>query len=121
MNRRPSPISNSRESSGRLLFISGQIAMGSDGVVAHPGDPRAQAVMAFEQIGAALAEHGCTFDSVVKLTTFVVDARDIAAISDARADFFTGPYPTATTVAVAALARPGLLVEVEAIAELPDA
>lgn len=116
---RPSPISNTRESSGRLLFISGQIAMLPDGSVAHPGDARAQAAMAFEQIGAALAEHGCTFDSVVKLTTYLVDARDLGAVSDARADVFTGPYPTATTVAVAGLARPGLLVEIDAIAELP--
>lgn len=117
---RPTPISMARESSGRLLFISGQIALDDDGRVAHPGDAEAQADMAFRQIGAILREHSCDFDDVVKLTTYVVDIRDLDAIRTARARVLCGRVPAATSVAVAALARPGLLVEIEAIAELGD-
>ncbi len=115
----PSPISAARVASGQLLFISGQIALTDDFEVAHPGDAEAQADMAFAQIGAILAEHGCGFDDVVKVTTFLVDAADMSGIKAARSKVFVNRQPAATSVAVAALARPGLLVEIEAVAAIP--
>ena len=112
-------IGAARVASGDLLFISGQIAVDVDGTAAHPGDAGSQAAMVFAQIAAILAANGCTFADVVKLTTFLVDMRDLDAVRTARATALGGELPTATTVAVSALAKPGLRVEIEAIAAVP--
>lgn len=117
----PGPsISTARMAPGPLLFLSGQVAMLSDGSVAHPGDPDAQAEMVFEQIGAVLTQHGCGFGDVVKLTTYLTDPAHLDAFKHARSQALAGhPPPAATTVVVAGLARPDLLIEVDAVAALP--
>jgi enamine deaminase RidA (YjgF/YER057c/UK114 family) len=53
---------------------------------------------------------------VAKLTVYVTDISQKAAIGSARREFFSGDFPCSTLVEVSALAEPGLLVEIEAIA-----
>ena len=56
---------------GRIVYIAGQLGLKPDGKIA--GDFRAQAVQAFENLKAALAAVGATFDDVVKLNNYLVD------------------------------------------------
>ena len=56
---------------GRLVFISGTVAMDDDGQVVGLGDMETQSRYVFEQVGKLLQEAGATFDNVVKITTFV--------------------------------------------------
>lgn len=115
------PISAARTAPGPLLFLSGQVAMLGDGSVAHPGDPHAQAEMVFDQIGAILDQHACGFGDVVKLTTYLTDSAHLDAFKHARSRALAGhPPPAATTVVVAGLARPELLIEIDAVVALPD-
>ena len=56
---------------GRIVYIAGQLGVTPDGKIA--GNFRAQAVQAFENLKAALAAVGASFDDVVKLNNYLVD------------------------------------------------
>ncbi len=102
---------------GRTIYLSGQIAVDEHGKTVGEGDFTAQARKVFENIGLALAEVELTFDSVVKLTFFLTDFTHLPQMRAVRDEFVNVQTPpTSSAVQVAALVRPELLVEVEAIA-----
>ena len=105
----------------RLIFIAGQLGLDLDNkLVGGPGDFRAQAFKAFENLKFALAGAGATFKDVVKLNNYLVDMSHIGIFREVRDEFInTAAPPASTTVAISQLARPGALFEVEAIAVLP--
>jgi enamine deaminase RidA (YjgF/YER057c/UK114 family) len=104
----------------RLVFVAGQVADDADGNLVGPGDLAAQARVAFANVGRALASAGAAPEHVAKLTIYVVHHRVeyLADISAARVAVFGDHKPTDTLVGVEALAEPGYLIEVEAIAVL---
>ncbi|MFY9550706.1 MAG: RidA family protein [Thermoanaerobaculia bacterium] len=101
---------------GRTLYISGQVAVDRGGDVVGAGDLKAQTRQVFENLRAALADSGATFDDVVKITVFMTDASQIQAFREIRDGYFTGELPASTLVQVARLARPELMIEIEAVA-----
>ena len=107
-----------------LVFVAGQVAMDADGRVVGPGDLKAQAAQVYRNLAAVLAEAGCALRHVVKFTTFLVRNEDWAPFAEWRKAeyprlFPDGVYPANTGVVVKELARPELLLEVEAIAVRP--
>jgi enamine deaminase RidA (YjgF/YER057c/UK114 family) len=95
--------------------------MDQQGKLVGEGDLGAQTEQVMRNLGAALAAGGATFANVVKITTYVVDYKPEmrAVVSKARSPFFAGREPPASTlVGVSALALPGWLIEIEAIAVL---
>lgn len=99
-----------------ILFVSGQVAYGEKGEAAHPGDFAAQARATYSALKAQVEAGGGTLANVVKLTTFLVDIRHPAELAAVREEFFGKKGPASTLVGVTALAQPGWLIEVEAIA-----
>src|SRR5262249_17999132 len=77
-----------KSGSGRTIYISGQIAFDKEGKVVGAGDFRAQAVRVFENLRAALAAAGATYDDVVKVTTFVTDMKHAPILREVRANYF---------------------------------
>ncbi len=61
---------------------------------------------------------GAAMNDVVKITAFLTDLGLYAGYSAARAEAFPDKVPASTAVATPALVFPGLLVEVEAVAEI---
>jgi enamine deaminase RidA (YjgF/YER057c/UK114 family) len=106
-------------SPGRIVFISGQLGLDAENKVV-PGDFRAQAERTFVNLKSALAAVGADFSHVVKLNNYFTDIAHIGVFREVR-DRFVDPAapPASTAVAISALARPGALVEVEAIAVIP--
>lgn len=106
-------------SGSRIVFLSGQVAFDEDGNLVGE-DVVAQAEQAFRNVATALAAVGASVEQVAKLTTFVVGHRPelIEPIMAARGAVFGEHRPASTYLGVEALARPGLLVEVEAVAVL---
>ncbi|ABF44814.1 RidA family protein [Deinococcus geothermalis] len=105
---------------GRTVYVSGQIAVDEQGAVIGAGDFTTQARQVFQNIGLALAEVGLTFDAVVKLTFFLTDFAHLPEMRAVRDEFVNVQAPPASSaVQVAALVRPELLIEVEAIAVAP--
>ena len=110
---------------GRILFIAGQMGLDGNGnVVGAPGDFKAQATQAYQNIGAALAAAGGGFEHVVKLTQYLIHLRaHQTLVREVRAKFFNPdlPPPASTMIQVGALTRDGALYEVDAVAVLPPA
>jgi enamine deaminase RidA (YjgF/YER057c/UK114 family) len=102
----------------RIVYIAGQLGLKPDGKIA--GDFRAQALQAFENLKAALAAVGGSFDDVVKLNNYLVDIKSHLGIYREVRDKYvnTKSPPASTTVGVPALARDDALYEVEAIVML---
>lgn len=108
--------------SGRLVAVSGQVALDERGEVVGEGDPEAQARQVFENLRRCLAAAGATFGDVIKLTYYVTDVAYMPAIRAVRAEFLGNDHlPASTAVQVVALVRPELLLEVEALAVAGEA
>jgi enamine deaminase RidA (YjgF/YER057c/UK114 family) len=104
---------------GRIVFISGQLGLDIDNKIV-PGDFRAQAERTFVNLKNALAAVGADFTHVVKLNNYFTDISHLGVFREVRDRFVdTAAPPASTAVAISALARPGALIEVEAIAVIP--
>lgn len=101
---------------GRTLYVSGQVALDQAGNLVGKGDFGAQVRQVFANLEAALASSGATFDDVVKITVFMTDVSEIQVFREERNRHFTKELPASTLVEVAHLARPELMLEVEAVA-----
>jgi len=106
---------------GRTVYVAGQLGLDLDNkLVGPPGDFRAQATRAFENLAAALAGVGAGMKDVVKINNYLTDMAHIGVFREVRDQFVNlAAAPASTTVAISQLARPGALFEVEAIAVLP--
>ena len=103
---------------GKMIFLAG---VGSeaeqDGSILHPGDFIAQCRYAYAKIKKLLAQQGATMADVVKLVSYVTDIRSRDDLNKCRSEAFAGgPLPVHTFLAISQLARPGMLVEMDAIA-----
>jgi len=107
---------------GRIVYIAGQLGLDVGGkVVGQAGDFRAQAIQTFENLKAALAEVGATFNDVVKINNYLTDLPAHLPIFREVRDMYLDKSkpPASTTIQISALARDGALLETEAIAILP--
>ncbi len=103
-------------SSGRTVYVSGQVARGVDGQLVGRGDIRAQTRKVLENVQSVLAAAGATMADVVKVTVFVTNlAEHFSAIHEVRAEFFSSDYPASTLVEVSRLVDPDMLIEIEAV------
>jgi enamine deaminase RidA (YjgF/YER057c/UK114 family) len=103
----------------RTVYISGQVAQDADGNLVGAGDLAAQTEQVMENLGTALDAAGASFENVVKITTFIVDYQPEhrAVVSTVRSRYLPAASPPASTlIGVSALAAPGWLIEIEAIA-----
>jgi enamine deaminase RidA (YjgF/YER057c/UK114 family) len=97
----------------RILYISGQLGMDTDGTT--PSTMAEQARLAWRNIAAQLSEADMGFDNLVKVTMIIPDAAEIPASRPARTEALGDRRP-ASTVIVAGLANPAWKIEIEAIA-----
>jgi 2-iminobutanoate/2-iminopropanoate deaminase len=99
-----------------ILYIAGQVAYDDSGNAAHAGDFKAQARAALQAVKAQVEAGGGTMANIVKVNTYLTDIRHRADFASIREEFFGKKMPASTLVAVAALAQPEFLIEIEAIA-----
>lgn len=106
----------------RLVYLAGQLGLDKENkFVGAAGDFRAQCMQAFENMTLALAGADARWSDVVKINNYLVGIEtNMAAFREVRDRYLNAAAPPAsTTVGVPALARPGGLFEIEAIAVLP--
>lgn len=106
------------DGAGSIVFVAGQAPISADGRLVGAGDFDAQCRQVFENLVTVLEEAGAKLDAVVKLTVFLTDMQTLPEYTRIKGEFFEGEQPASTAVEVAALARPEMLVEVEALAVL---
>jgi 2-iminobutanoate/2-iminopropanoate deaminase len=104
-----------------LCFVSGQVGYTLDGRAAT--DFEQQVEYTFDNLRAVLESVGASFGTVLQLTTYLTSDRLIDRYFAKRSELFpaifAGRYPANALVIVAALARPQLQIEVQAIATMP--
>ncbi|MGW1177796.1 RidA family protein [Kitasatospora sp. NPDC002543] len=103
--------------SGRLVQVSGQIPFDEHRNLVGAGDPKAQVRQVFENLRRCLAAAGAGFEDVVKFTYFMTDITHLPVVREIRDGYLgSAPAPASSAVQVAALFRPDVLVEIEALA-----
>jgi enamine deaminase RidA (YjgF/YER057c/UK114 family) len=104
---------------GRTVYIAGQVAFDSTGAIVGQGDFAAQAEQVYRNLERALQSVGGSMADLVKTTTFVTDIKNVTALREIRSRRLSKTQPPANTLLeVSSLARPDLLIEIEAIAVL---
>jgi 2-iminobutanoate/2-iminopropanoate deaminase len=113
---------------GPFIFVGGQISADEKGRTIGVGDIAVQTRNTFENIRTVLAEVGAEMKHIVKFNTFYVfdgegdELREYwERMTQVRLEFFEEPGPVGTAVRVNGLAYPDLLIEVDAIAYIPEA
>lgn len=105
---------------GNLLFIAGQVALDAEGELVGRGDMVAQVTQVLENLSTILDSEDADFSNVVKINIFTTDIDAFRRSGEVRRRYFGDHAPASTLVQIVRLARPAFLVEIEAIAYLPD-
>src|SRR6476661_8287676 len=104
---------------GNLVFVAGQT--GRHPVTGELGkDVREQTRNTLERIKVILAAAGTSLDNVLSAMTHLTRVQDLAAYNEEYAKYFPTDKPARTTVTVASLNSPELLIEITVIACIPD-
>ena len=116
---RPNPNLSPATKFGNLVFVAGQTGR-------HPAtgevgkDIREQTRNTLERIKVILAAAGTSLDNVLSAMTHLTRVQDLAAYNEEYAKYFPTDKPARTTVTVATLNSPELLIEITVIACVPD-
>lgn len=100
-----------------LVFLSGQIPLDPSTMQIVAGDFEARARRVFDNLRAVAEAAGGSLDQIVKLTVYLTDLDNFAAVNAVMAEYFEEPYPARAALGVAALPK-GADVEAEAILAL---
>lgn len=100
-----------------MVFASGQLGLNPATGDFAGEDFKSQAEQSLKNVGAILEAAGTSFDNVVKVSVFMSDMANFAALNEVYAQFFKAPYPARSAVAVKTLPKNGLI-EIEVIAAL---
>lgn len=103
---------------GRLVFLSGQTPLDPETGALVGGGIEEQTRRCLDNLAAVLEGAGLGLDDVVKCTVFLTDMTDFAAMNAAYRGHFSEPFPSRTTIGVAALPL-GAAVEIEMVALRP--
>ena len=109
------PYSQGVSASGKLVFVSGQLPVDPKTGVFAGSDIKTQTRRSLQNVEAVLAAAGGHLEHVVKITFFLRDMGDFAAMNEVYSTFFQKECPARSAVAVVALPKDAL-VEIEAIA-----
>ena len=118
--RYPQPVSSYSTavvaSPGRLLFVSGQLAIDAAGDPVGGDSMEAQATQVFENLKAICEAHGVGMDRIVKMNYYVADLDRFGEVRLVRERYLSEPWPAATAVGAHMLG--GFLLEVEMVVAL---
>ena len=113
---KPTPILSPAFKVGGFVYTSGQVGIDpKTETLAGPGI-KEQTRQVLDNIQMLLEAAGSSMDKVIKCLVFITDMKDFQAMNDVYKTYFTGNPPARSCVEVSALARPDLIVEIEAIA-----
>ena len=121
--RKPSGIFSQAtviEATGRIVFISGMTARKPDGTIAGIGDITEQTRQVLENIKSAVEAAGSTMDDICRVDVYVRNMEHFKEIHAVRSQYFKAPLPASTMVEICKMTSPDYLIEINAIAVLPQ-
>jgi enamine deaminase RidA (YjgF/YER057c/UK114 family) len=106
----------------KTIYIGGQDAVDATGAIVGKGDIKAQVEQVFKNLQTALKASGAGLEHIVKWNIYIVQGQPLRPAFEVSQQIWGGrPNPPAITVMfVAGLANPDFLVEMDAIAVVPD-
>lgn len=104
--------------SGRLLFVAGQVALDEQGNLVGRDDPAAQARQVLTNMQRIIESAGGRMADVARSTVYLTSLDHRNAVASVRQEFFPHPPPVNTLLVVSSLADPDFLVEIDAIVPL---
>ena len=111
-------------SKGTLVYIAGQVSSDASGKLVGDGNFEAQVEQVFKNVKLALEAAGATMADIVKLNTYLVaevSQDELPKMRAIRDRYMSKEKPPASTlVVVSRLARPGWLIEIEAVAAIDE-
>jgi 2-iminobutanoate/2-iminopropanoate deaminase len=108
------------EARGKLVFISGMTSRKADGTIAGIGDIEVQTRQVCENLKAAVEAAGGTMDDIVRVDVYVRNMEHFDQIHKVRRQYFKAPAPASTMVEICKMTSPDYLIEINAIAVLPN-
>jgi enamine deaminase RidA (YjgF/YER057c/UK114 family) len=106
---------------GNFIFLSGTTATDERGNIVGVGDIAEQTRQIYRKFAAVLAAAGGGLEHIVETTDYVLSMKDYNRTAGVRRELFKGPpWPAATGVVVSGLVRADALIEIKAIAFLPE-
>ena len=111
------PYSQAIVSSGRFVFISGQVAVDPASGQFTGVSFEKQAIRTLDNLKAVAEAAGASLKDFVKVNVYLNDMGNFAKFNEVYQHYFSEPYPARTTVHSALL---GMMIEVDGIAVLPD-
>jgi 2-iminobutanoate/2-iminopropanoate deaminase len=108
------------EAKGRLVFISGMTSRRADGTIAGIGDITEQTRQVCENIKSAVEAAGGTMDDICRVDVYVRNMEHFKEIHAVRQQYFKPPLPASTMVEITKMTSPDYLIEINAIAVVPE-
>jgi enamine deaminase RidA (YjgF/YER057c/UK114 family) len=110
------------EGNVKTVYIGGQDAINASGEIIGKGDIVAQTEQTLANLRVALAAGGAEPEHIIKLNIYVVEGQPLQAGFDAFQNAWpeVPNAPAITVVFVSALAHPDFLVEIDAVAVVPQ-
>jgi len=106
---------------GRIIWLAGQTTLQDASGKSLLGDFQGQARASFALVDATLKRSGGSLRNLATMTVFITDARYGDEFVKLRHDMFPdGKFPASALITVSGLAQPGLLIEIQGIAVVPD-
>ena len=114
---------------GDFVYVSGTSARRQDNTIAGAAvdamgtatlDIRVQTRAVIETIGEMLAAVGAQLSDLVQVTAYLVTMNDFGGYNEVYGEFFDSSGPARTTVAVHQLPHPHILIEIQAVAYVPQ-
>ena len=104
-------------SGGTTIYLAGYGVFQDEAGRSYAGDFDAQVRLSFERIRQTLEKAGGKLDDIVTMTVFITDMANGTRFTQLRKEFFQeGRYPACALIGIKELARPEMMVEIQAIA-----
>lgn len=102
---------------GTTVYLAGQTGYQDEKGEAYPDNFDGQARVAFARIRKTLEAAGGKLDNIVTMTVFITDMANGTRFTQLRKEFFEDErYPASALIGIKELARPEMLIEIQAIA-----
>jgi 2-iminobutanoate/2-iminopropanoate deaminase len=102
---------------GMTVYLAGYGGFQDESGKTYPDDFDAQVRVSFERISKTLEKAGGTLDDIVTMTVFITDMKNGTRFTQLRRETFKeGRYPASALIGIKELARPEMMIEIQAIA-----
>ncbi len=110
------------QGNGKTIYIGGQNSVNENAEIVGKNDIAVQTGQVMKNIETALTSCGANFDDLVKLNINIVQGQDVTKGFEVSRKYLhrSSNQPIVTVLFVAGLGRPEYLVEIDAIAFLPE-